>query len=132
MTIRTDIRAALAARVKAAVPALRDAYPSRPFNVAPEDLPLAFCYFTEGGDAEYSLDDEGEQAQLMVSLYVMETNQADADLDVLAEQLDGLTGDDLGGLLREALPSPSWQYGIDEQSTGLASITLNFNAIWSK
>ncbi|WP_328223059.1 hypothetical protein [Aeromonas caviae] len=45
MTIRTDIRAALAARVKAAVPELLDAIPGRPVAVSAEDLPLAFCYF---------------------------------------------------------------------------------------
>lgn len=43
MTIRTDIRAALAERVRTCVPDLREVYPSRPVDVAPEDLPLAFC-----------------------------------------------------------------------------------------
>ena len=61
MTIRTDIRAALAARVKACVPELREVYPSRPVDVVAEDLPLAFCYFLEGGDGEFSLDWESEQ-----------------------------------------------------------------------
>ncbi|KEP92167.1 phage tail terminator protein [Aeromonas caviae] len=132
MTIRTDIRAALAARVKACVPELREVYPSRPVDVAAEDLPLAFCYFLEGGDGEFSLDGESEQAPLMVSLYVTETNQADADLDELAEKLAPLAGDDLGELLLEGLASAGWQYGIDERGTGLASLTLNFNATWSK
>lgn len=131
MTIRTDIREALAGLVKAAVPGLKAVYPSRPVAVAAEDLPLAFCYFTEGGDGDYSLDGESEQAQLMVSLYVAETNQADADLDVLSEQLD-LSGESLGGLLLEGLNPAGWQYGMDEESTGLASLTLNFNATWSK
>jgi len=131
MTIRTDIRAALAARVQTAVPDLQAVYPSRPIGVAAADLPLAFCYFTEGGEGDYALDGESEQAQLLVSLYVGETNQADADLDELAEKLD-LSGDDLGGLLLEGLVDAGWQYGVDEQGTGLASLTLNFNAIWSK
>lgn len=131
MTIRTDIRAALSALVKAAVPDLKEVYPSRPVAVTAEDLPLAFCYFTEGGDGDYSLDGESEQAQLMVSLYVAETNQADADLDVLAEQLD-LSGESLGGLLLGGLNPAGWQYGMDEEGTGLASLTLNFNATWSK
>lgn len=131
MTIRTDIRAALAERVRTCVPELREVYPSRPVDVAPEDLPLAFCYFLEGGDGEFSLDGESEQAPLMVSLYVTETNQADADLDDLAEKLAPLVGDDLGVLL-EGLASAGWQYGIDERGTGLASLTLNFNATWSK
>ncbi|MNH12096.1 Phage minor tail protein U [compost metagenome] len=132
MTIRTDIRAALAERVRTCVPELREVYPSRPVDVAPEDLPLAFCYFLEGSDGEFSLDGESEQAPLMVSLYVTETNQADADLDDLAEKLAPLVGDDLGGLLLEGLASAGWQYGIDERGTGLASLTLNFNATWSK
>lgn len=70
MTIRTDIRAALAERVRTCVPDLREVYPSRPVDVAEEDLPLAFCYFLEGGDGEFSLDGESDQALLMVSLYV--------------------------------------------------------------
>ena len=132
MTIRTDIRAALAARVKACVPELREVYPSRPVDVVAEDLPLAFCYFLEGGDGEFSLDWESEQAQLMVSLYVAETNEADADLDELAEKLAPLAGDDLGVLLLEGLASAGWQYGADDRGTGLMSLTLNFNATWSK
>ncbi|MGU5709735.1 hypothetical protein [Aeromonas caviae] len=131
MTIRTDIREALAARVKAAVPELLDAIPGRPVAVSAEDLPLAFCYFLEGGEGEYSLDMEGERAQLMVSLYVAETNQADADLDALADQLAALPGDDLDGLLLAGLEPAGWQYGVDELGTGLASLTLNFNATWS-
>ena len=86
----------------------------------------------EGGDGEFSLDGKSEQALLMVSLYVAETNQADADLDELAEKLAPLAGDDLDGLLLEGLASAGWQYGIDERGTGLASLTLNFNATWSK
>ena len=109
MTIRTDLRAALAERVRTCVPDLREVYPSRPVDVAEEDLPLAFCYFLEGGDGEFSLDGESEQALLMVSLYVAETNQADADLDELAEKLAPLAGDDLGGLLLEGLASAGWQ-----------------------
>ena len=132
MTIRTDILAALAARVKACVPDLREVYPSRPVDVAAEDLPLAFCYFLEGGDGEFSLDGKSEQAMLMVSLYVAETNQADADLDELAEKLAPLAEDALGGLLLEGLASAGWQYGADDRGTGLASLTLNFNATWSK
>ena len=131
MTIRTDIRAALAERVRTCVPDLREVYPSRPVDVAEEDLPLAFCYFLEGGEGEYSLDMEGERAQLMVSLYVAETNQADADLDALADQLAVLPGDDLDGLLLAGLEPAGWQYGVDELGTGLASLTLNFNATWS-
>jgi hypothetical protein len=57
MTIRTDIREALVTRGKAAEPALLDELPHRLVNIAPEKLPL------------------------VVSLYVAETNQADADLD---------------------------------------------------
>ncbi|MDY7842500.1 MULTISPECIES: phage tail terminator protein [Aeromonas] len=132
MTIRTDIRAALAERVRTCVPDLREVYPSRPVDVAEEDLPLAFCYFLEGGDGEFSLDGESDQALLMVSLYVAETNQADADLDELAEKLAPLAGDDLGGLLLEGLASVGWQYGADDRGTGLMSLTLNFNATWSK
>lgn len=131
MTIRTDIRAALAARVQTAVPDLQAVYPSRPISVAAADLPLAFCYFTEGGDGDYALDSESEQAQLLVSLYVGETNQADADLDALADQLAALPGDDLDGLLLAGLEPAGWQYGVDELGTGLASLTLNFNATWS-
>ncbi|WP_281441198.1 hypothetical protein [Aeromonas veronii] len=67
----------------------------------------------------------------MVSLYVMESNQADAELDVLAENLDPLAGDNLGSLLDEGLELANWSYGIDEQGTGLASLTLTFNASWS-
>ncbi|MBP4033749.1 hypothetical protein, partial [Aeromonas sp. PrichA-15] len=78
------------------------------------------------------LDVESEQALLMVSLYVAETNQADADLDELAEKLAPLSGDDLSGLLLEGLASAGWQYGVDDRGTGLMSLTLNFNATWSK
>ncbi|WP_328223058.1 hypothetical protein [Aeromonas caviae] len=67
----------------------------------------------------------------MVSLYVAETNQADADLDALADQLAALPGDDLDGLLLAGLEPAGWQYGVDELGTGLASLTLNFNATWS-
>ncbi|MBV7439060.1 MULTISPECIES: phage tail terminator protein [Aeromonas] len=131
MTIRTDIREALAALVQTALPELRAVYPSRPCSVDPEDLPLAFCYFTEGGDGDYALDEEGEAAPLTVSIYVSEHNQADAELDALADKVK-LKGNELGGLLLEGLSSAGWQYGADEQGTGLASLTLNFNATWSE
>ena len=131
MTIRTEIREALADLVRQAVPDLKEVFPSRPFSVAANDLPLAFCYFTEGAEGDYSLDEESESAPLMVSIYVIEHNQADADLDVLADKVK-LKGDDLGGLLLEGLSAPTWQYGVDEQGTGLASLTLNFNATWSE
>mgnify|MGYP000544114331 CR=1 FL=1 len=131
MTIRTEIREALADLVRQAVPDLKGVFPSRPFSVAATDLPLAFCYFTEGAEGDYSLDEESESAPLMVSIYVTEHNQADADLDVLADKVK-LKGDDLGGLLLEGLSAPTWQYGVDELGTGLASLTLNFNATWSE
>lgn len=131
MTIRTEIREALAVLVRQAVPDLKEVFPSRPFSVDAADLPLAFCYFTEGAEGDYSLDEESESAPLMVSIYVTEHNQADADLDVLADKVK-LKGDDLGGLLLEGLSAPTWQYGVDELGTGLASLTLNFNATWSE
>lgn len=131
MTIRTEIREALADLVRQAVPALKEVFPSRPFSVDATDLPLAFCYFTEGAEGDYSLDEESESAPLMVSIYVTEHNQADAELDVLADKVK-LKGDDLGGLLLEGLSAPTWQYGVDELGTGLASLTLNFNATWSE
>jgi hypothetical protein len=56
MTIRTAIREALVTWGKAAEPALLDVLPHRLVNVAPDKLPL------------------------VVSFYVAETNQADADL----------------------------------------------------
>ncbi len=131
MTIRTEIREALADLVRQAVPDLKEVFPSRPFSVDANDLPLAFCYFTEGAEGDYSLDEESESAPLMVSIYVTEHNQADAELDVLADKVK-LKGDDLGGLLLEGLSAPTWQYGVDELGTGLASLTLNFNATWSE
>lgn len=131
MTIRTEIREALAVLVRQAVPDLKEVFPSRPFSVDAHDLPLAFCYFTEGAEGDYSLDEESESAPLMVSIYVTEHNQADADLDVLADKVK-LKGDDLGGLLLEGLSAPTWQYGVDELGTGLASLTLNFKATWSE
>jgi hypothetical protein len=131
MTIRTEIREALADLVRQAVPDLKEVFPSRPFSVDANDLPLAFCYFTEGAEGDYSLDEESESAPLMVSIYVTEHNQADAELDVLADKVK-LKGADLGGLLLEGLSAPTWQYGVDELGTGLASLTLNFNATWSE
>lgn len=136
MTKRTLIRQALADRVGLElnnVPGVKPVtvFANRPFSIDQEDLPVAFCYLMEGATSEYALDKPGDSAQLMVSLYVMESNQADAELDVLAENLDPLAGDNLGGLLDEGLELANWAYGIDEQGTGLASLTLTFNASWS-
>ncbi|MFM5248760.1 phage tail terminator protein [Aeromonas hydrophila] len=136
MTKRTLIRQALADLVGLLLSSLPAAQPvtvfaNRPFSIDQEDLPAAFCYLMEGTPSEYALDMPGDSAQLMVSLYVMESNQADVELDVLAENLDPLAGDDLNGLLNEGLELANWSYGIDEQGTGLASLTLTFNASWS-
>lgn len=136
MTKRTLIRQALAHKVVELLgrhpgPTPGVVFANRPFSIDQEDLPAAFCYLMEGAPSEYALDKPGDSAQLMVSLYVMESNQADAELDVLAENLDPLAGDNLGGLLDEGLELASWSYGIDEQGTGLASLTLTFNASWS-
>lgn len=136
MTKRTLIRQALADRVGLELNNVPGAKPvtvfaNRPFSIDQEDLPVAFCYLMEGSPSEYALDMPGDSAQLMVSLYVMESNQADAELDVLAENLGPLAGDNLNGLLNEGLELANWAYGIDEQGTGLASLTLTFNASWS-
>ena len=136
MTKRTLIRQALAHKVVELLgrnpsPSPGVVFANRPFSIDQEDLPVAFCYLMEGAPSEYALDMPGDSAQLMVSLYVMESNQADAELDVLAENLDPLAGDNLNGLLDEGLELANWSYGIDEQGTGLASLTLTFNASWS-
>lgn len=136
MTKRTLIRQALAHKVVELLGRNPGSSPgvvfaNRPFSIDQEDLPVAFCYLMEGAPSEYALDKPGDSAQLMVSLYVMESNQADAELDVLAENLDPLAGDNLGGLLDEGLELANWSYGIDEQGTGLASLTQTFNASWS-
>ncbi len=136
MTKRTLIRQALADRVELELNNVPGAKPvtvfaNRPFSIDQEDLPVAFCYLMEGTPSEYALDIPGDSAQLMVSLYVMESNQADAELDVLADDLALLAGDSLNSLLNEGLELANWAYGIDEQGTGLASLTLTFNASWS-
>ncbi len=136
MTKRTLIRQALAHKVVELLgrnpsPSPGVVFANRPFSIDQEDLPVAFCYLMEGDPSEYAIDKPGDSAQLMVSLYVMESNQADAELDVLAENLDPLAGDNLNGLLDEGLELANWSYGIDEQGTGLASLTLTFNASWS-
>ncbi|WP_368163114.1 phage tail terminator protein [Aeromonas sp. s6] len=136
MTKRTLIRQALAHKVVELLgrnpsPSPGVVFANRPFSIDQEDLPVAFCYLMEGAPSEYALDMPGDSAQLMVSLYVMESNQADAELDVLAENLDPLAGANLNGLLNEGLELASWSYGLDEQGTGLSSLTLTFNASWS-
>ncbi|MGU5686866.1 phage tail terminator protein [Aeromonas caviae] len=136
MTKRTLIRQALAHKVVELLgrnpgPSPGVVFANRPFSIDQEDLPVAFCYLMEGAPSEYALDKPGDSAQLMVSLYVMESNQADAELDVLAENLDPLAGANLNGLLNEGLELANWSYGLDEQGTGLSSLTLTFNASWS-
>ena len=136
MTKRTLIRQALAHKVVELLgrnpsPSPGVVFANRPFSIDQEDLPVAFCYLMEGTPSEYALDKPGDSAQLMVSLYVMESNQADAELDVLAENLDPLAGANLNGLLNEGLELANWSYGLDEQGTGLSSLTLTFNASWS-
>lgn len=136
MTKRTLIRQALAHKVVELLgrnpgPSPGVVFANRPFSIDQEDLPVAFCYLMEGAPSEYALDMPGDSAQLMVSLYVMESNQADAELDVLAENLDPLAGANLNGLLNEGLELANWSYGLDEQGTGLSSLTLTFNASWS-
>ncbi len=136
MTKRTLIRQALAdkvidllSRVPGSSPGV--VFANRPFSIDQADLPVAFCYLMEGAPSEYALDMPGDSGQLMVSLYVIESNQADAELDVLADQLGDLAGDPLNNLLNEGMELVNWAYGIDEQGTGLASLTLTFNASWS-
>ena len=136
MTKRTLIRQALAHKVVELLgrnpgPSPGVVFANRPFSIDQEDLPVAFCYLMEGAPSEYALDMPGDSAQLMVSLYVMESNQADAELDVLAENLDPLAGANLNGLLNEGLELANWSYGLDEQGTGVSSLTLTFNASWS-
>ncbi|HDZ8829355.1 hypothetical protein JD504_08040 [Aeromonas hydrophila] len=136
MTKRTRIRQALADLVELELNKVAGATPvtvfaNRPFSIAQEDLPVAFCYMLEGTPSEYALDDACDSTQLMVSLYVMESNQADAELDLLAEALAGLNESNLSGLLTEGMGLISWAYGQDEEGTGLASLTLSFNATWS-
>lgn len=137
MTKRTRIRQALADQVSLLLSAGSSGKPAtvfanRPFSVDEQDLPVAFCYMLEGTPSEYSLDDSYDGTQLMVSLYVMESNQADADLDQLAEDLADLNESNLNGLLTEGMGQISWAYGQDEEGTGVASLTLSFNATWSE
>ena len=136
MTKRTRIRQALKEAVSQLLNAGSSSKPAtvfanRPFSVDEQDLPVAFCYMLEGASSEYALDDAYDSTQLMVSLYVMESNQADAELDVLAEVLAGLNESNLSGLLTEGMGLINWAYGQDEEGTGLASLTLSFNATWS-
>lgn len=137
MTKRTRIRRALADLVELELNNVLGATPvtvfaNRPFSIAQEDLPVAFCYMLEGTPSEYSLDEAYDGTQLMVSLYVMENNQADAELDVLADNLAPLNESSLNGLLTEGMALSNWAYGQDEEGTGLASLTLSFNATWSE
>ncbi|MEA9437439.1 phage tail terminator protein [Aeromonas caviae] len=136
MTKRTRIRQVLKEEVSQLLNAGSSGKPAtvfanRPFSVDEQDLPVAFCYMLEGTPSEYALDDAYDSTQLMVSLYVMESNQADAELDLLAEDLAGLNESSLSGLLTEGMGLISWAYGQDEEGTGLASLTLSFNATWS-
>lgn len=137
MTKRTRIRQALADQVSLLLSAGSSGkqamvFANRPFSVDEQDLPVAFCYMLEGTSSEYSLDDSYDSTQLMVSLYVMESNQADADLDQLAEDLADLNESNLNGLLTEGMGQISWAYGQDEEGTEVASLTLSFNATWSE
>jgi hypothetical protein len=135
MSIRTTIRRQVADDLQALLQQTEPdiiVQPGRPAGqIAAEDLPFAAVYFSEGGPDE-GLDDT-ESAPLSVTIYVREQQDADALLD------------DLSDLVAQALPDhyrpvaevdewsyAGFSYGEDEQGTGLASLTVNFNLTWER
>ncbi|WP_019933856.1 phage tail terminator protein [Oceanimonas smirnovii] len=135
MNIRTTIRRQVADDLQAMLQLNEPeiiVQPSRPTGqIAAEDLPFAAVYFSEGGPDE-SLEDT-ETAQLSVTIYVSERQDADAVLDDYSDKVARAFPEHY----KPAQEVEEWSYtgfayGEDEQGTGLASLTVNFNLTWER
>lgn len=130
MSIRTQIREAAAALVRAAAPSLVYVTASRPVALSVEECPQAFVYLSDPQPSGEYLDDDEYTATLTVTVYVMATNSADAELDQIAALIN-LEQAQLGVWVT-TIDAQGDAYGVDEENTGAASINLDYRITWSE
>lgn len=128
MEINTVLRNEVAERLRADVAALAYVHPGRvTTTIDPDDLPAAYISTPESTASSDWLDEPGDDTVLQIQIYVLESNAADALLD-MAEQA-------VRGALSERLDTACLQWSstvsaADEDGSDLAAVTLTFDINW--